>query len=177
MEFMKRVETLRPKLRAIAHRLDGRYTAFNDDDLYQEALLSLWKKHQAGELDDKTDSFVLQGGYFTMKNFIRSNHRRVDQMSVSLEAPLNENGDSWRELLAQPEGRRADEIVDRNTLAAALRERLSEREAVVLEMYGQGMTTREIGRRLNISHVMVVKVEKRIKEKCRQLRPGAEEYS
>ena len=112
-----------------------------------------------------------------MKNFIRSNHRRVDQMSVSLEAPLNENGDSWRELLAQPEGRRADEIVDRNTLAAALRERLSEREAVVLEMYGQGMTTREIGRRLNISHVMVVKIEKRIKDKCRQLRPGAEEYS
>ena len=174
MEFMKRVETLRPKLRAIARRLDGRYTAFNDDDLYQEALLSLWIKHRQGVLADKTDSFVLQGGYFTMKNFIRTNHRRVDRESVSIEAPVGDEGASLRDCLEQPARQSPDEEFDRREFFAALRGRLNERETRVLDLYGQGLTTREIGRRLGVSHVMVVKIEKRIKDMCRELRVAPE---
>ena len=46
---------------------------------------------------------------------------------------------------------------------------LTDRERYVFGLYLQGLTTREIGNRLNVSHVMVVKIEKRISEKCRHL--------
>ena len=43
--LMRRVDF---KLWAIAKKLDGRYTAFDDADLHQQALLYLWEKKQRG---------------------------------------------------------------------------------------------------------------------------------
>jgi RNA polymerase sigma factor (sigma-70 family) len=48
--------------------------------------------------------------------------------------------------------------------------RLNEREKVVFRLYLDGLTTRDIGTRLGISHVMVVKIKKKIKEKCYDLK-------
>ena len=46
-----------------------------------------------------------------------------------------------------------------------MKNRLNEREKNILSLYLKGLTTREIGRTLGVSHVMVIKVEKRIIEK------------
>jgi DNA-binding NarL/FixJ family response regulator len=43
---------------------------------------------------------------------------------------------------------------------------LTPKEKKILYFYAQGLTTREIGRRLGVSHVSVVKSTKRIREKC-----------
>jgi len=50
-----------------------------------------------------------------------------------------------------------------------LRGRLTPREDEIMTLSLVEMTTREIGARLGISHPMVVKVEKRIREKARGL--------
>jgi RNA polymerase sigma factor (sigma-70 family) len=48
--------------------------------------------------------------------------------------------------------------------------KLDEREQEVLRLLMEGLTVREIGDRLGISHVMVVKLWRRMRDKCRALR-------
>lgn len=64
MTFEGLVKKINPKIKAIASRLDGRYTSFSDDDLYQEALIRLWQKFNDQKLDDKTESYIVQGCSF-----------------------------------------------------------------------------------------------------------------
>jgi RNA polymerase sigma factor (sigma-70 family) len=47
--------------------------------------------------------------------------------------------------------------------------RLDEREKEIVRLSAEGLTVREIGSRLGISHVMVVKMRKKIRIKCRAL--------
>ena len=49
-------------------------------------------------------------------------------------------------------------------------DRLTKREEDIFVLSLDDWTTREIGKKLGISHVMVVKIKKRIKRKCRDLR-------
>lgn len=164
MSFEDLLTRIRPKLRGIAVKLDGRYTSFNDDDLYQEAMCALWVKHQRGELSDKTDSYILQGSLFFLKNYIRKAYTRIDSHSVSLEKIINENKDTLEDLVfAEGYGAGAH---DGEHLERDVRIRLNEREGVVLSLYIRNFTTREIGCRLGISHVMVVKIIKKIRAKC-----------
>jgi len=47
---------------------------------------------------------------------------------------------------------------------------LNRKEKEIFFFYLQGWTTREIGERLGISHVSVVQMEKKIREKCKELK-------
>ena len=70
-KFEEMLRKLSPTLRRITHKLNGHFTFFDEDDLFQEALEHLWMAFQDGSLGDKTDSYVLQGCYFHLKNYIR----------------------------------------------------------------------------------------------------------
>ena len=48
--------------------------------------------------------------------------------------------------------------------------RLTRKEKEIVFFYLQGWTTREIGERLGISHVSIVKLEEKIREKCKKLK-------
>jgi len=155
-------------MRRIAHRMNGHFTFFSDDDLYQEELMHLWTAFSDGKLADKTDSYILQGCYFHLKNYLRTTLDKAKL--VSLNAALDDGETELEDILTDNDG--ADYSKIESTLLAEndVLKRLDERERNVLELCMNGMTTREIGASLGVSHVMVVKIRARIREKCEALK-------
>jgi len=159
--FMKR---LSPTIRRISHRLNGHFTFFNDDDLCQEAYIHLWQSSQDGTLDDKTDSYILQGCYFHLKNYIRVSMDKVKMQSI--ESPMDEDGTLLKDLIPSQDRTIINEMEEGVLLEHMNRDTMNKREKKTLELSLDGLTTREIGTKLNISHVAVVKIRKRIRERC-----------
>ncbi len=167
--FERLIEKINPKIKAIAARLDGKYTSFSDDDLYQEALLKLWQKYNEQMLFDKTESYIVQGCSFDMRNYIRTHFKGIDSRSVSAYEQINEEGDCLMDFLPARETDTREDVYDAGMLLEDIRKRLSVRENTVLDKTADGLTTREIGNELGVSHVMVVKIKKKIKNKCVEL--------
>ncbi|MCX5704439.1 MAG: hypothetical protein NT066_08150 [Candidatus Omnitrophica bacterium] len=82
MSFEILLKRISPTLKRIAYRLNGHFSFFNDEDLYQEALIHLWLDFKEGKLSDKTDSYILQGCYFYLKNYIRKNYDKANLISL-----------------------------------------------------------------------------------------------
>ncbi len=169
MTFENIAEKIDPKIKAIAARLDGKYTSFSEDDLYQEALLKLWKKYNENMLFDKTESYIAQGASFDMRNYIRTHFKGIDRRSVSVYEQVNEEGDCLIDFLPDKKTNTPKEVYDTGILLADIRDKLSARENIVLDKTADGLTTREIGGELGVSHVMVVKIKKKIRNKCVEL--------
>ncbi len=169
MCFEELTKRLRPKLKAIAKSLNNRYSAFDDEDLYQEAVIHLWGKCSSGEFDDKTNSFILQGCYFFLKNHIRKIYKKIDHNSLSLNNALNDEGSSFENILSCPKnGQRLDDI-ESSLLAENIYKFLTHREREIFSLSLKDLSTREIGKKLRISHVMVIKIRKGIRNKCQPL--------
>ncbi len=169
MSFEGLVKKISPTLKRITYRLNGHFTFFNEDDLFQEALIHLWQDFNAGKLNDKTDSYILQGCFFHLKNYIRKS--RVKIQMVSLETVINEEGTSLGETLFLKDERREnslDYLNDKMLVETIRNNGFTRREKDVLSFYAEGLTTREIGKRMGVSHVSVVKITARIKDKCRK---------
>lgn len=170
MTFEGLVKKLTPKLKGITHRLNGHFTFFNDEDLFQEALVHLWQDFRQGELEDKTDSYILQGCYFHLKNYIRT--QKVKTVLLSLEVMAgDEDGIGVKDTLwLQDENSThfRDYLNDKLLTEAIHNNGFTNREKEVLMCCAQGLTTRDIGKRIGVSHVMVVKLMSGIRVKCRK---------
>jgi len=166
--FETLIKRISPTLRRISHRLNGRFAFFNDDDLCQEALINLWVMSGKGALDDKTDSYILQGCYFHLKNYIRTAMDRANL--ISFENPIDEEGTMLEEIIASQDASPARHLEDEMLYEEMRKIGLNERELKIINMCTEGMTMREIGERLGISHVAVVKFRKKISEKCKNLK-------
>ncbi len=158
--FMKR---LSPTIKRISHRLNGHFTFFDDDDLCQEAYLHLWLLFKNEKLDDKTDSYILQGCYYHLKNHIRTSADKMN--TISLEIPVDEDGNCLKDLHASQDVAMINDMEEKILLEFIDKNGLSDREKKILDFSLDGLTTREIGAILNISHVAVVKIRKRIKDR------------
>jgi RNA polymerase sigma factor (sigma-70 family) len=170
MDFGALVEKVSPKLRAIAKKLNGKFTFFDEDDLYQEALVYLWQEYNAGGLWGKTNSFILQACYFFLRNHIRKIYKRVDRNSISLSQSITQANFSLEKVFSTG---RVDQQIDSQEaclLIQDIQKKLTKRERDVFSMRLEGLTTRQMGQRLGLSHVMVVKIEKSIRKKCRKLK-------
>jgi len=167
MVFEKLAAKLAPKIKAIAYRLNRRQAFFNDEDLFQEALVHLWKECVAGKLDDKTDSYILQGCYFHLQNHIRSVKDKI--IPLSLDIPLGEDGDSPCETMEIRDERSEDyfQRLNEKLIVEVIRNNgLTDREKELLPLFAQGLTIRDIGKRIGVSHVRIVKMKKEIRRKC-----------
>ena len=96
-ELVKRLST---KLKGIAYKVHWAGYYFNNDDLYQESLLHLWHEYNAGTLSDKTDSYILQGCYFHLKNYMRTALDKV--RLVSLDCSVSSGHELRLNLLSIP---------------------------------------------------------------------------
>lgn len=161
--FENIVKKLSPTLRRITYKLNGHFSFFDDDDLFQEALVHLWGLSQGGGLDDKTDSFILQGCFYHLKNYIRKAMDRVEL--VSLNGNIDEDGTMLEEILALEDLRPQDNLESRLLEDEVLSGGLTEREKEIISLCLEGCTMREIGQKLGISHVRVIKIKERVRKK------------
>jgi len=162
------LKKIAPSLKRIAYKLSRKSPFCAYDDLYQEALIRLWENFSFGKLTDKTDSYILQGCYFHLKNYIRKNSNKAH--IVSIDCGISDE-DGYHGL---PEAvldlRSADSLVD-DTHCRMLIEQINNngltmQEKKVFNFALEGLTVREIGSRMGISHVRVVKLRHTIAAKC-----------
>lgn len=160
-----------PTLKRIARRLNQQHAFFDEEELYQEALAHLWGEWCRGTLDDKTDSYILQGCFFHLKNYLRMHRERNRLVSIEGFAAREEEDGCRREgLYLQDEKSLAfrQELDDRLLAETIMNNGLTVREKHILCLYAQGFTTRQIGSRIGVSHVRVVKLMAGIREKCKR---------
>ncbi len=163
--FEDMIGKLSPTLRRITHKLNGHFSFFDEDDLFQEALEHLWTNFNEGKLDSKTDSYVLQGCYFHLKNYLR---KTLDKTrSLSLEQLMSEEDGRIERSLGKEDPAIEDALDKSDISEAAEKSNLSKRELEVMRLGIEGRTTREIGSKLGVSHVMIVKIRRNIKTKLR----------
>lgn len=164
MYFEELVKRISPTLKRITYKLNGHFSYFGDEDLYQEALVYLWEQFCKGRLEGNTDSYILQGCYFHLKNYLR----KIKDKSrlVSLETLIGQEDRDLEEVLCKEfPGVYFDNLENDILLEHIQNNGFSEREKEVLSFSLEGLTSRQIGERLGISHVRVVKIKKRLRKK------------
>jgi RNA polymerase sigma factor (sigma-70 family) len=164
MNFEQLHQKLSPTIKRIAYRLNGHYRSFNHDDLYQEAIIHLWGNFLKGKLSDKTDSYILQGCYFHLKNYIRKVNERSN--IVSINAALSaDNNTTMEDVLGEywSCGDCREELHNKFLAQSIQNNGFSPKERRLLAYFSQGLTTRDIGKRMGISHVSVVKMMQKIR--------------
>lgn len=168
MAYEELVRKLTPKLRGIVHRIYTATPSVDGADLMQEALLHLWRQAGCGALEDKTDSYILQGCYFHLKNYVRMIKGRNRLVSIDEEGE-EENDCAKTVLFRRCEETAADYrayLNDRLLADVIINNGLTAKEKALLPWLSLGLTTREIGARVGVSHVAVVKMTKVIRGKC-----------
>lgn len=169
MSFDELLRKISPTLKRIVYRLNSRCSYFNSDDLYQEALMHLWVDFQAGKLSDKTDSYILQGCYFYLKNYLRTHYEKAN--ILHFEDILNAEGEvpCLEEMFSSGHQESSRDSVYCKMLIEQIQNNgLTDREKEVFLLSLEGLTLREIGERLGISHVRVMKLKITMREKCLQ---------
>jgi RNA polymerase sigma factor (sigma-70 family) len=168
MGFEELHRKLSPTIKRIAYKLNGRYRSFSHEDLYQEASIHLWSNFLKGKLSDKTNSYILQGCYFHLKNYIRKVNERSNV--ISIDAPLSTDGATIEDVLGKywssPDCR---EELHNIFLARSIQNNgFNLKEKKLLAYFSQGLTTREIGKRMGISHVSVVKLMQKVRARAQK---------
>lgn len=170
MSFEERTKNIIPILKRITYKL--RYGAgyLDDNDLFQEALLHLWQDYNSGKLLDKTDSYILQGCYFHLKNYLRKIRKKARFLNLEALAE-SEKENSLKEITAiQEAGYREylDYLHDKLLVETICNNGFTPREKTLLFFCKEGLTTRQIGERMGVTHVSIVKMISKIKVKCAQ---------
>jgi RNA polymerase sigma factor (sigma-70 family) len=167
MSFEVLIKRISPTLQRITQKLNGHFTFMDHEDLFQEAMLHVWTDFQGGVLDDKTDSYVLQGCYYHLKNYVRTVQDKAPL--VSLSDVVDEGAVRLEEILEAENVAVFDYVEGKMQVEALLKSGLTQRERDVLALSMEEMTTREVGKKLGISHVAVVKVRNKLKSRYEEL--------
>lgn len=159
-ELYKRVS---PRLKRIALHYRNRCQHLDEDDLFQEMCTFLWEGYRDGVGEGFTDYYIARGCELHILNYLRTHKEKV--WLSRLEEPINENGDMLKDGLpcrSEDISRMADRNIAIDTIT---NNGFTKREKQVFGLLLKGYTTREAGKRLGISHVMVVKSRKTLIKK------------
>lgn len=160
------VNRIRYQLKGIIRKLNIQHQYIDSDDLYQEVLLYLWQKNENGELKNKNNSYILQGCYYHLKNYIRksikSENRKINYDNSNYMPFQNQEINEKKEYQYQSANFKS---LDEYLFYNEFNQNLSVKERALLNLRIKGLTTREIGRELGISHTMVSKMRRKMVEK------------
>jgi len=163
MEFERLYERISPRLKKIANFYGKRGCSFDRDDLYQEMTWHLWNSFREGVPEGINDTYIIKGCEFHALNYMRKEKEKV--YKISMEEPLNESGDALRDTVAGAY-ESIDRAVDRKMLIDHIMNNgFSKKEKDVFGLLLEGHTVREAGKKLGISHVMVIKLRNRLFDK------------
>ena len=138
------------------------------EDLMQEALIHLWQIQEQNP--GQTRNWYLQNCRFHLLHYLAlgrsldSPKRRASQVH-----PLEqeEELDDWLDRFEGSDSVLQD--VSARDILASLAKLLSQREMSILEWLAEGLGTREIAKRLGISHPMVIKHRRKIAALAKKL--------
>jgi len=125
-------------------------------DLLQEALVHLWLTE--ARRPGQTQSWYLQSSKFHLLHFLASG-RSVDcTKRARFHSRFEDNFEQLDEFseLTDPGGSVVSQVIARDIISV-LSSHLSPHENAVLDCLANGMGVREIGRRLEMSHTMVIR--------------------
>lgn len=166
IDFERLLGDLSPQLKRIARRINGYSRFIDEDDLFQEMCIYLWEKWEQGEIEGKTESYILQGCWFYLKNYLRIINDK-DEI-ISLDEQIDDEGMTLGEIIPD-NSQTFDELVDVKLLVEKITtDGLTKREKEVFYLCLEGYTLRKIGERLRISFVRVFKVKKNISKKLKK---------
>ncbi|MCK4858996.1 MAG: sigma-70 family RNA polymerase sigma factor [Candidatus Omnitrophica bacterium] len=164
MSFEELLENISPVLKRIVQKVNTRFSFVDEEDLFQEASMHLWVNFRDGRLNNKTDSYILQGCFFYLKNYLRKRREKVSL--ISLDASINEDGSTLAEKLPSGNSELCFDYVRNKILIEEIRDSgLTKREGEVLSLCLEGLTVRGIGQKLGISHTRVIKLRNNIRRK------------
>ena len=169
-ELNEIINKINYQLKAIIRKLNIKYQYIDSDDLYQEALLYLWQQYNTGKLKNKNNSYILQGCYYYLKNHIRKYVKFKDNQInynfyYNTEKLNKEIGEGNQ--LDYPEPTSYD--LDEYLYYDEFKKDLSLKEKALLNLRFRGLSSREIGKELGISHTMVSRMRRKIIDKYKSL--------
>lgn len=160
MDFEELYSRISPRLKRIAMHYRRRCRYLDEDDLYQEMCCYLWKRFGKRPEKDKSDYYIAKGCEYHLLNYMRVKKEKA--VLCSLEEPINEKGDTIKDIFPSP-CERLDRTVERKiTFDTIMNNGFTKREKEILTLLLKGYTVREVGQDLGISHVMVVKSKKNL---------------
>ena len=169
MDFDTLLKRVAPGLKRIARNHNGHGFFIDEDDLYQEMCIYLWDRFRKGACEGVSDSYIVRGCELHVLNVLRKSRRKT--VVLSLEEPVGEDGAVLEDNLCSGEEPSDVPVKRRLAVDEAMRESgLTQRERQVFSLLLKGYTVREVGTQVGISHVMVVKIKRRVAEKVKELR-------
>ena len=162
MGFETLFKTISPRLKRIARSHNGHGFFIDENDLYQEMCIHLWDNFRNGVPITMNCAYIIKNCEFYILNYIRK--KREKATIVSLEKSLDDSGGTLKDVLPDT-NEPLDRCVDRKITIDSIRNNgFSKRGKEVFSLLAEGYTVREVGKKLGISHVRVVKIKKRIIE-------------
>jgi len=137
------------------------------DDLLQEALVHAWliEERRPGQ----TRSWYLQSCKFHLQHYLDSG-RSIDSQKRRSGQLLPDDVDGHDELLHQIDsGHSVFDCVSARDIISLLSRHLLPPEKAVLDCLAQGLGPREIGRKLKVSHTLVIRQRRKIASLLRML--------
>ena len=169
-ELNEILNKIKYQLKAIIYKLNIKYQYIDSDDLYQEAILYLWQQYNTGKLKNKNNSYILQGCYYYLKNHIRKYVKfKENQINYNFyyntDKSKKEIGEGNKLNYPEPTSYDLDEYLYYDEF----KKDLSFKEKALLNMRFRGLSSREIGKELGISHTMVSRMRRKIIDKYKFL--------
>ena len=169
-ELNEIINKINYQLKAIIRKLNIKYQYIDSDDLYQEALLYLWQQYNTGKLKNKNNSYILQGCYYYLKNHIRKYVKfKENQINYNFyyntDKSKKEIGEGNKLNYPEPTSYDLDEYLYYDEFKSDV----SLKEKALLNLRFRGLSSREIGKELGISHTMVSKMRRKIIDKYKFL--------
>jgi len=163
MDFEEVFKNLAPSIRQIARGFGNLPPHLDADDLAMEMFYHLWGMWKRGEVEGNTKSFLLQGCKFHALNYLRKEWENKEL--ISLKESLNGESLFLEEIIPDNAPLFVESVEVETAIEKVKNDGLTARERQVFELCLKEYTTREIGQKLGISHVRVVKIMQQVREK------------
>ena len=163
MNFNTLFTRISPRLKRIARNRNSCGFFIDQDDLYQEMCVYLWDNFKDGVPAGINNTYIIRGCEFYISNYLRKKREKV--VILSLNKPIDKNGGSLENILAETNVALDKSVVNEITIDQIKKNGLTKREKEVFALLLKGYTAREAGKELGISHVMVIKFKQRIIKK------------
>ena len=163
------VPSIKEQLAAIVQRVS--WNPSWDDDLMQEALIHLWRLEEREP--ERTLSWYLQSCQFRLQHYIATG-RSVDswkrsRQRISLFAQDDEEEEGERPLPHYYCATSAVSDVSAKEMLCLLQENLPQLYVAVLAQLSDGLSSREIGQKLGVSHKTILRYRRQIATVARGL--------